>query len=254
MKRFLVLTYGVVCYGVFLLTFLYGIGFLGNFAVPHSIDAVAEIPLWEAISVNLALLSLFALQHSVMARPAFKRWWTSIIPDAAERSTYVLLSSLALLLLFWQWRPMGGVIWEVEDSTIRSVIYALYGFGWLTVFVTTCLINHFDLFGLRQVWFFWCGKPYQPLGFVVPGPYNYVRHPLYIGWLTAFWATPTMTLAHLLFAVICTLYILFAIRLEEKDLEDHFGEVYASYKRKTPMLLPLSSGKSSSFAMTKVSR
>jgi protein-S-isoprenylcysteine O-methyltransferase Ste14 len=173
-----------------------------------------------------------------MARPAFKRWWTRIVPEPAERSTYVLASSLALLLLFWQWRPIGGVVWQVEHPVVAAALYGLFAVGWLTVLVTTFLINHFDLFGLRQVWFYLRGEPYRPLGFVTPGPYRHVRHPLYVGWLFAFWATPTMTAAHLLFAIMTTAYILIAIQLEERDLVDIFGERYAQYRRSVPMLVP----------------
>jgi methanethiol S-methyltransferase len=238
MHRIGVFVYGVVSYAAFFATFLYAIGFIGGFGVPRSIDSAAEGAPGTAVLVDVLLLAVFALQHSVMARPAFKRWWTRIVPEPAERSTYVLASSLALLLLFWQWRPIGGVVWQVENSLGQAVLYGLFAAGWLTVLVTTFLINHFDLFGLRQVWFHLQGEPYRPLGFVTPGPYRHVRHPLYVGWLLAFWATPTMTAAHLLFAVMTTAYILVAIRLEERDLGDVYGEKYASYRRTVPMLVP----------------
>jgi len=181
---------------------------------------------------------VFALQHSVIARPAFKRWWTSIVPEPAERSTYVLASSVALLVLFWQWRPIGGVVWQVEQPLAVAALYGIFATGWLIVLVTTFLINHFDLFGLRQVWLHLRGKPYRPLGFVTPGPYRHVRHPLYVGWLLAFWATPTMTAAHFFFAAMTTTYILVAIRLEERDLADIHGAKYAEYRRTVPMLVP----------------
>jgi len=242
MKRFLVFAYGVANYVVSLGAFLYLAGFLGNLFVPRSIDAAPVGPLWEALLVNSLLLGVFALQHSVMARPGFKAWWTRFVPAPAERSTYVMFTNLALILLFWQWRPMGGVIWEVQDPTARGIFHGLYAAGWLIVLGTTFLLNHFDLFGLRQVWLYLCGKPYTALGFKTPGPYKVVRHPLYVGWLIAFWATPTMTTAHLVFAVGMTLYILVAIRFEERDLVEHLGEPYADYRRTVPMLIPLPRG------------
>lgn len=238
MNRILTFVYGVLCYAIFFVTFLYAAGFMGNFVVPKSIDGPPQVTLGLALLVNLALLGLFAVQHSVMARPAFKAWWTRIVPVAAERSTYVLFSSLALILLFWLWQPMGGVIWDVSSRAGQIICYSLFAFGWLLVLVTTFLINHFDLFGLRQVWYFLRGKTYQPLRFVTPGPYKMVRHPLYVGWLFAFWATPTMTVAHLVFALGTTAYILLAIRWEERDLADFHGEHYAAYRRSVPMLLP----------------
>ena len=238
MHRIGVFVYGVVSYACFLATFLYAIGFVGGFGVPHSIDSAPEGWLGTAILVDLLLLAAFALQHSIMARPAFKRWWTRIVPEPAERSTYVLASSLALLLLFWQWRPIGGVVWQVELPAARAALFGLFAAGWLTVLLTTFLINHFDLFGLRQVWFYLRGEPYRPLGFVTPGPYRHVRHPLYVGWLLAFWATPTMTAAHLLFAVMTTAYIVIAIRFEERDLVEFHGQRYAAYRRSVPMLVP----------------
>src|SRR5262245_48714100 len=236
MKRIVALAYGAARYVMFLGTFLYAIGFLGNSAVPKSIDAAAEGPLGQALLVNALLLGVFALQHSGMARPGFKRWWTRLVPHPVERSTYVLCSNLALLLLFWQWRPMGGVLWDVRQPAGQAVLYGLFAFGWLTVLVTTFLINHFDLFGLRQVWLYFRGREYTPLGFVTPGPYRWVLHPLYVGWLTAFWATPTMTAAHLVFALGTTVYILVAIAFEERDLTDAYGRAYAEYRERVPML------------------
>jgi protein-S-isoprenylcysteine O-methyltransferase Ste14 len=238
MHRIGVFLYGILSYACFFATFLYAIGFVGGFGVPHSIDSAAEGPLATALLVDVLLLAGFALQHSVMARPAFKRWWTRIVPEPAERSTYVLASSVALLLLFWQSRPIGGLVWQVEHPVLVAALYGLSGAGWLLVLVATFLINHFDLFGLRQVWFHLRGEPYRPLGFVTPGPYRHVRHPLYVGWLLAFWATPTMTVAHLLFAITTTAYILIAIRLEERDLGEIHGERYAEYRRSVPMLVP----------------
>jgi len=238
MKRVSVFLYGVLSYSLFFGTFLYAVGFLGNFLVPKAMDSPAEGSLGAAFGVNLALLSLFALQHSGMARRGFKQWLTRWIPEPAERSTYVLLSSLALLLLFAYWRPLGGVIWDVENPVGRGALYGLFGIGFFIVLVTTFLIDHFDLFGLRQVWFYLRGVEYVPLRFRTPGPYKLVRHPLYVGWLLAFWAAPTMTATHLLFAVVTSLYIFGAIRLEERDLVTAFGEAYAEYRRRVPMLLP----------------
>jgi protein-S-isoprenylcysteine O-methyltransferase Ste14 len=200
-------------------------------------DSIPEMSFGQALLVNVGLLGLFALQHSIMARPAFKRWWTKFVPPPVERSTYVLFSSLALLLLFWQWQPMGGKIWTIENSTGRLLLYGLFAFGWLLVLVSTFLINHFDLFGLRQVYLYLRGKEYTSLKFGTPGPYKLVRHPLYVGWFFAFWATPTMTVAHLVFALLTTAYILIAIQLEERDLLTAHA-AYAEYRRQVPMLVP----------------
>ncbi len=238
MQRIGIFVFGVLSYACFLVSFVYAIGFVGGFGVPRSIDSAPAGSLAMAIGVDLLLLTVFALQHSVMARPGFKRWWTRTVPEPAERSVYVLASSLALLLLFWQWQPIGGVVWHVEHPIGRAVLLALFGAGWLFVLVTTFLINHFDLFGLRQVWLHLRGKPYRPLSFVTPGPYRHVRHPLYVGWFLAFWATPTMTAAHLLFALTTTAYILVAIWFEERDLLAFHGERYAEYRRRTPMFVP----------------
>jgi protein-S-isoprenylcysteine O-methyltransferase Ste14 len=244
MNRIVVFAYGVISYVIALGAFVYLAGFLGNLFVPRSIDGAPVGPLWEALAVNTLLLAVFGLQHSVMARPGFKEWWTRFVPRPVERSTYVMFTNLALILVFWQWRPMGGVIWDVEDPTGRGLLHGLYVLGWLIVLGTTFLINHFDLFGLRHVWLYLRGKPYTPIGFKTPGPYKVVRHPLYVGWLMAFWATPTMTTAHLVFALGMTLYILVAIRYEERDLVEHHGAAYAEYRRKVPMLLPLPRGDS----------
>ncbi len=236
-KRILIFAYGVACYAIFFATFLYAIGFIGNFIVPTTIDGEPTLPFATALAINLGLLTLFAVQHSVMARPAFKRRWTKIIPPAAERSTYVLFSSLALIALFAFWQPLGGVVWSVDSPIGQAVLYALFAFGWATVLVSTFLINHFDLFGLRQVWLELLGRPYTPLQFGTPFFYRHVRHPLYVGWLFAFWATPHMTVTHLVFALITTAYILTAIQLEEHDLLDAHPE-YAEYRRRVPMLIP----------------
>jgi protein-S-isoprenylcysteine O-methyltransferase Ste14 len=238
MKRWSVFTFGVGAYVIFLGTFLYALGFVGNFLVPKSLDSAREGSLGTALAVNLGLLSLFAVQHSVMARRGFKERLTRWLPEPAERSTYVLASSLALILLFALWRPLGGIVWEVHDPVGRAVLLGLFAFGWLLVLASTFLINHFDLFGLRQIWLFLQERPYTRLAFRTPGPYRLVRHPLYVGWLFAFWATPTMTVTHLFFAVVTTAYILVAIQLEERDLANAFGSAYASYKRRVPMLVP----------------
>jgi protein-S-isoprenylcysteine O-methyltransferase Ste14 len=237
MNRVIAFVYGVVAYAIFFVTFLYAAGFVGNVVVPKSLDGTPAGPLGTSLLVDLGLLALFAVQHSVMARPAFKRMWTRIVPQPVERSTYVLASSLALILLFWLWRPLGGVVWDVEHPVGRAVLHGGFVFGWLLVLLSTFLINHFDLFGLRQVWLHLRGRPYEPLPFRTPGPYRIVRHPLYVGWLFAFWSTPTMTVTHLLFAVMTTAYILVAIRFEERDLVAAHPE-YARYRERVPMLIP----------------
>jgi len=242
-RRIMTFVYGLVAYFVFFATFLYAIGFVGNFGVRKSIDSAAQGPVGRALLINIALLGLFALQHSVMARPAFKQWWTKFVPPSAERSTYVLFSSVALLFLFWQWQPIGGSIWQVHHPIGRAILFTLFTCGWLLVLVATFLINHFDLFGLRQVFLYLRRKEYTSLKFATPGPYSYVRHPLYVGWLLAFWATPTMTATHLLFALLTTAYILTAIQWEERDLLAAHSEEYAAYRRRVPMLLPRLFGK-----------
>ncbi len=239
MSRLLIFAYGVLSYLVFLATFLYAVAFIGNFSVPTRLDGPAVGSFGSALGVNLGLLSLFAVQHSLMARKWFKDAWTQIVPAAAERSTYVLFSSLALILLFWLWRPMGGVIWSVESPLGRYLAYGLFASGWALLLFCTFLINHFDLFGLRQVWLNLRGRPYTGLSFVTPGPYQVVRHPLYVGWLIAFWATPTMTIARLVFSLATTAYILIAIQFEEHDLVREHGASYEQYRSHVPMLLPL---------------
>jgi methanethiol S-methyltransferase len=237
MKRILTLAYGVVSYAIFFVTFLYAIGFLGNVVVPKSLDSGATQPWPEAAAIDLALLTLFAVQHSVMARQGFKRLLTRVVPPPIERSTYVLASSVALLLLFWQWRPLGGTVWNIEHDVARDVLHAGFAFGWVLVLTATLVINHFDLFGLRQTWRAFRGQPQEPVRFSTPLLYRIVRHPLYVGWLFAFWSTPTMTVTHMLFALVTTGYILFAIQLEERDLMRAHPE-YAEYRRRVPMLMP----------------
>jgi protein-S-isoprenylcysteine O-methyltransferase Ste14 len=238
MKKTLSLLYGVISYLAFFGTILYAIGFVGNLVVPVSIDGEARKPLWEAVAINAALLLVFALQHSIMARPAFKRWWTRYVPEHLERSTYVLLASLCLVLLMWQWQPIGGIVWSVKAEWLQSLLLVTYFSGWAIVFLSTFLINHFDLFGLRQTWLYFRGRPYTSLPFRVPAFYKVVRHPLYLGFLVAFWSASTMTVAHLLFAVLCTGYILTAIRFEERDLVSHFGFKYTRYRSQIPMIIP----------------
>jgi protein-S-isoprenylcysteine O-methyltransferase Ste14 len=238
MKRWAAVVYGVVCYAIFFATLLYAIGFLGNFGVPKSIDSGREGPVNTALAVNAGLLALFALQHSVMARPWFKRAWTRAVPEPVERSTYVLFSSLALLLLFWAWRPIGGVVWDIQNENARLAVTASYAVGLLIVLLSTFLINHFDLFGLRQVYLYFRGRKYTHLPFGTPFLYRYVRHPLYAGWLLTFWSAPTMTIAHLFFAVMTTADILMAIHWEEHDLTTLHGAKYSRYREAVPMLVP----------------
>jgi protein-S-isoprenylcysteine O-methyltransferase Ste14 len=241
MKRSSIFLYGVLCYVLSLVTFMYAFAFVGDFWLQNSLDSARAAPLMKALLIDLALLTLFALQHSVMARPAFKRWWTRIVPAAAERSTYMLFSCLALIAVVVFWQPIGSVVWQTESPAARTLLYGAYACGWALLLFSTFLLNHFDLFGLRQVWLQLTGKPYQPLPFRTPVLYRYVRHPLYVGWLCAFWAAPTMTVAHLVFALATSTYILIAIRLEERDLVAAHPE-YEEYRRRVPMLLPLSAG------------
>lgn len=236
MKRTAFLLYGIASYAAFFAVALYAMGFIGNVLVPTSLDAEPAVPFGQALITNLLLLGLFAVQHSGMARPTFKKWWTKIVPEAIERSTYVLLSSVCLAVLFWLWEPMGGMIWAAE-GWVRAAFIFLYVAGWALVFWSTFLINHFDLFGLSQVYNAFKGKNPQPLKFVTPSLYRIVRHPLYVGWILVVWMTPVMTVAHLLFAIGCTGYILGAIQLEERNLAEAHSE-YAQYKRKVPMLIP----------------
>ena len=231
------LAYAIACYLMFFGVFLYTLGFIGNILVSNSLDAQPTMPLMTAIGINVGLLVVFAIQHSVMARPAFKRWWTQYVPKPLERSTYVLFSNLAMILMFALWQPMGGVLWDIPCAAGRITMYALFGLGAGVVFYSTCLLNHFELFGLRQAYLYFKGRSYTPLPFNEPSLYKYVRHPLYVGWMMVAWFTPTMTAAHMLFAVGITAYILVAIQLEERDLAEHLPG-YSEYKNRVPMLVP----------------
>jgi protein-S-isoprenylcysteine O-methyltransferase Ste14 len=229
---------GLLCYALSMGVIIYGMGFIGGFVTPTMLDGVPTHALPAALGIDLGLVALFALQHSCMARPAFKRWWTRTVPEAAERSTYILMSSIALGALFAFWAPTGGTLWQVSDGIGHTILIGAYLFGGLLLFYSTFLIDHLDLFGLAQVWRHLTGRCYRPPQFHTPCLYKVVRHPLYIGWLTIFWAAPTMTVSHLLFALTTTGYILLAIGFEERDLVDAFGERYVAYRERTPMLVP----------------
>ena len=236
MGRILALLYGVVSYLIFFVTFLYAIGFVGNVVVPKSIDSGREGAFAQSLIIDVVLLGLFAVQHSVMARPGFKKAWTKIVPQVVERSTYVLFASLLLALVFWQWQPLLEVIWHIRNTTVALILQIVFFAGWALVLTSTFLINHFNLFGLRQVFLY---DKYSYLGFRTPFLYKFLRHPIMLGFMIAFWATPKMTLGHLLFAVATTAYILIAIQLEERDLKSIHGEAYEDYRRKVSMLIPL---------------
>jgi len=239
MVRILAIAYGVFCYLLFLVSFLYAIGFVANLVVPKGTDDGATESVTLAALIDLGLLSLFAVQHSVMARPAFKQWWVRYVAPPIERSTYVLCTSLVLLLLFWLWRPLPASVWEVTHPIAAGALWAVFGLGWAIVLGASFQIGHFDLFGLRQVYLYAKGQPYEPLPFQTPGLYGLVRHPLMVGFVLAFWATPTMTQGHLLFALVTTAYILVAIQLEERDLVAYHGDKYAAYQHQVRMLIPL---------------
>jgi protein-S-isoprenylcysteine O-methyltransferase Ste14 len=239
MGAWLSVAYGLGCYVLFLATFLYAVGFVGDLVVPKSVDAgAAAAPLAEALLVDALLLGLFAVQHSVMARHSFKRWWTRFVPRAIERSTFVLAASLALALLFWQWRPIGGVVWQVEDPVAVFVLHAVFWVGWAVLLTSTFLINHFELFGLRQVFAHLADRALPAPSFKTPLFYRYVRHPIYLGFLLAFWAAPAMTVGHLVFAIATTGYILVGIAFEERDLIRQFGDRYRLYRQQVGMLIP----------------
>jgi len=238
MLRFLALIYGIVCYVMFLGIFLYTIGFVTNFAVPKSIDSGTASDWVTSFIVDGVLLGLFAVQHSVMARPAFKRVWMPIVSEAAERSTYVLFTNLLLLLMFWQWRPLPDPVWDLASPLLRTLIWAISGFGWLVVLVSTFLIDHFELFGVRQVYLHFTRQPFRSADFQTRAFYRLVRHPLLTGFVIAFWATPTMSVGHLVFAAMTTAYILVAVQLEERDLITFHGDEYREYQQQVGMLIP----------------
>lgn len=236
-KKTFTLSYGLIAYTLFFAVFNYAILFIGNILVTPSLDSIGNVDLVQALLIDIGLLTAFAVQHSIMARPAFKKWWTKIVPEAVERSTYVLISTLLLAAIVYFWQPLGGVIWQVENTTAIAIIYGLFGIGWAILFLASFQINHFDLFGLRQVWLHFRGKPYTLLPFKTPWLYRYSRHPLYVGMMIGLWAAPTMTVAHLVFALLCTGYIFVGATLEEKDLEDALPE-YSQYKKDVPMFMP----------------
>jgi len=238
MGRFIAFLYGVVSYVAFFVAFLYAIGFVSGLVVPKTIDSGAVVPMAEALIVNLLLMSVFAVQHSVMARKQFKQWWTQFVPKSVERSTYVLFSSLALVLLFWQWRPIPTLVWQIDHPQIAMAVIGLSFAGWLIVLTSTFLINHFELFGLHQVANNLAGNPMPVQRFRTPLYYKFVRHPLYLGFIIAFWAAPTMSVGHLLFAAVTTAYIIVGALLEERDLVDLFGDEYRRYKDRVSMLVP----------------
>lgn len=238
MKRAFFLAYGVACYAVFFATFLYLIGFVGNLFVPRSVDVGPAAPPLAALVTNLGLILLFGVQHTVMARPAFKQRWTRIVPRPIERSTYVLITSVVLILLFWLWRPITAVIWDLELLVTIAIMWGVFFVGILTVLTSTFVIDHFDLFGLRQVWLSFRERPYTFPGFKVTWYYRFVRHPIYVGWMLFFWATPTMTAGHLLLAAGMTAYMLIAIVYEERDLVRFHGDDYLRYREKVPKLIP----------------
>ncbi len=239
MSRILAFIYGLVCYLIALIALLYNIGFVGNLIVPKTLDSNLDGSLVKGLLIDILLIGLFAIQHSLMARQSFKKWWTKIIPEPIERSTYVLMSSLALLLLFWQWHSLGGILWNIQNPIISNIIYAIYALGWLIVFLSTFMINHFDLFGLRQVYLYWLGQEYEDLEFRTLGFYKYIRHPIMLGIIISFWATPLMTVSHLVFAMGTTIYVLIGIKLEEEDMISIYGNLYQEYRQQVSMLIPV---------------
>lgn len=238
MGRFVALVYGLVSYVIFFVTFLYAIGFVTDLIVPKTIDSGAVTPFAEAVIVNLVLMSVFAIQHSVMARQGFKQWWTQFVPKSVERSTFVLFASLALILLYWQWRPIPTIMWSIANPNVALAVTALSLVGWFVVLLSTFLINHFELFGLHQVYSNFMGREMPTPSFHEPLFYRFVRHPIYLGFIIAFWAAPVMTVGHLLFSAVTTAYMLVAIVFEERDLVNVFGDEYRKYRSRVPMLLP----------------
>lgn len=238
MKRSLIVAYGAAAYLLFLGAFLYLIAFVGNLVVPRTVDHGLSAPIGQAVLVNVLLVAAFGVQHSVMARPTFKAWWTRFVPTSIERSTYVALSSAVLVLLYWQWRTMPAVIWDVRQSAARLAVWAVFWLGWGIALASTFMVSHFDLFGLRQVYLAWRGKPYTHIGFHARWLYRLVRHPLMLGLLIAFWAAPTLTAGHLLFSIGMTGYVLIALQMEERNLVDALGDQYRDYRREVPMLVP----------------
>ena len=239
MKKLIIFLFGILAYLVFLVAFLYAIGFVGNIFVPKSIDTGTETNILHAVLINVVLLSIFAIQHTIMARPIFKKWWVSLVGTASERSIFVLLSSLALILMYWKWVPIKSVIWQVENETIILIINGVFVLGWLIVLLSTFMINHFHLFGLKQISDNLQNKEISGLKFRKIYLYKFVRHPIMLGFIIAFWATPLMTAGHLLFSIVTTLYIFIAVKyLEEKDLKDAIGEPYMEYQKEVPMIIP----------------
>jgi protein-S-isoprenylcysteine O-methyltransferase Ste14 len=244
MKKSIIFFYGIVAYLVFLIAFLYAIGFVGNIIVPKTIDSGVEPALLKAILTNVILLSVFALQHSIMARPAFKKWFTTIISPAMERSTYILLSSLALLLIYWQWQPITTIVWKIENEIVSLFLTGIFFLGWLIVLLSTFMINHLELFGLAQIFDNLKNKKTPNPKFQTNYLYKLVRHPLMLGFLIAFWATPTMTVGHLLFTLVTTIYIFVAVKyLEERDLKKVIGKDYETYQKEVPMIIPFTKNK-----------
>lgn len=239
MSRFLAVLYGVLVYLIFFATFLYLVGFVGNLWVPKGIDGGQPAGLAASIAIDLGLIAIFAVQHSLMARPAFKRRWIQLVPEPIERSTYVLFSSLSLILLCWQWRPLPHAVWTVTSPVAVAAIWAVFALGWAVALLSTFLISHFDLFGLKQVWAYGRKRIAPPSRFLTPLFYRVVRHPLYLGFLMSFWATPTMSVGRLLFATGLTLHVLVAIQMEESDLIDSFGDTYRGYRKRVSMLIPM---------------
>jgi methanethiol S-methyltransferase len=239
MRRWLFFAYGVLSHLLFLAVYACMAGFVGNLFVPKSIDSPTDASMASALTIDVLLLVLFGVQHSVMARPAFKRVWTRIVPEPIERATYVLMSCVVTVVLMWQWRAIDGVVWSAEHALLRGVMWALFAAGWLLVPLVSLMINHFDLFGTRQVWLHLRGREYEALEFRTPYLYKHMRHPLYVGWMIAFWATPTMTIGHLVFAAVLTGYMILAAAVfEERDLVAYFGDKYESYRRRVPMFVP----------------